>query len=372
MGGLLDGGGAGGPDELRSIVARAGRRRLRLAGIVGAAALAAGGGIGYGISSATSGGSTQQIVATSPQSGTPGGQGGYTAPNVGAPSGANSSIATPGPFQYKKLFTRHAGSIDIRGFTISIPTPLPYEGAATCIAGTRFQAEVSTPNMVAFAGGFLNGSHADGPILSTETSVAGVSESDPTAIVIINTSPDVGLVKMLFGANETDQMAPVEGWSALAAPWTGGKTQVYGSLEAFDRSGHVLSTMAIPSATPGIPPLAGGASTVPAAGGGTASSGSGSSGAGSSGAASSGTGSAGPAVSVSPATATSPPATVASPPASVAPATVVPCRVPPQPGPTPTPRIQCPSSTTANRATYACPALPPATTPTTLKSGSGS
>jgi len=380
MGGLLEGGGAGGPDELRSIVARAGRRRLRLAGIVGAAALAAGGGIGYGISSAASGGSTQQIVATSPQSGTPGGKGAYTAPNVGAPAGANSSIAAPGPSQYKKLFTRHVGSIDIRGFTISMPTPLPYEGAATCLAqGTRFQAEVSTPNMVAFAGGLLypssSGVGSDSPIFSAEPWLAGVSEGDPTAIIVAQTTSNVALLKMDFSVGGTDQMAPVEGWSALAAPWPGGKVVSYGTLTAFDHSGHVLSTMAIPSATPGVPPLPGGAGTVHSAGGGTASSRTGSSGAGSSGAASSGTassgsGSTGPAVSASPATATvSPPAIVTSPPASLAPAAVFPCKVPPQPGPNP---IPCPPLKTSNGATYACPALPPANTTTTApRSGSG-
>ncbi len=352
IGGLLDGAGAGGADELRSIVARAGRRRLRLAGIVGAVALAAGGGIGYGVSSATGDGSTQQIVATSPQSGTPGGQGGYTAPNAGAASGTSPSIATVGPSQYKKLFTRHVGSIDIRAFADSTPTPLPYAASGvTCFGqGARLSAEVSTPNMVGIIGGFTYGSSSSGgPILSAEPWLAGVSEGDPTAIVIVNTSSEVALVKMQFGVGGTDQMAPVEGWSALAAPWPGGKVVNYGTLTAFDHAGHVLSTASVPSLMMTSPPLPGSSGTVHAAGGGT-----GVSGTASSGAASSGTGSVGPAVSVSPANATSPP--------------VLPCQVPPQPGPTPFP---CPPATTANGATYACPALPPTTTPTTLKSGSG-
>ena len=374
MKGLLDGGRTGGPDELRSIVARAGRRRFRLAGIVGAVALAAGGGVGYGVSSATSDGSTQQIVATSPQSGTPGGQGGYTAPSVGAPAGANSSIATIGPSQYKRLFTRHVGSIDIRAFADSTPTPLPYAArGVTCFGqGARLSAEVSTPNMVAIIGGFTYGSSSapssEGPVLSAEPWLAGVSEADPTAFVVVNTSWNVGLVKMDFAVGGADQMTPIGGWSILAAPWPGDTVVSYGTLTAFDHAGHLLSAASVPSLMRTIPPSSGSSGSS-----GTGSSGAGSSGTGSPGSGSSGTASTGSGVSESPATATSPPASIASPPASVVPATVFPCQGPPrQPPPTPSPLPKCAPSTIANGATYACPALTPEnTTTTTPKSGSG-
>jgi hypothetical protein len=377
MGGLLDGDARGGPDELRSIVARAGRARARIGAVAAAVALAAGGGIGYGIASAASGGTGSQLVATSPPSGT---SGPSAANGAASPSFAGSGAAVLQPIRFDSLFTRQVGSIDIRGFLISEPNPLPAEGIAGCgVGAVRFQAEVSTPHMVGVAPGFVYQDSTTGAILFSQPTVIGVQEGDPTAVVVAYTSSDVALVKMAFTGGSSDQMAPAKGWSALVAPFPAGastRDTNYGTLTALDHSGHVLSEVKVQVAPK--PPLQG------VSGSGSGSSGSGSispgtvhASGGGSGVASSGSSAAGSgAVSSPPASVGSPPASVVNPPESV-PNPVspsYPCKVTPVPTPTPVPLPPCPQQTTVNGVTYAysCPAQPPVNGPTTpSKAGSG-
>lgn len=375
MGGLLEGAGSGGPDELRSIVSRAGRRRARFAAIAAGLALGAGGGIGYGVASATGGGSGQQIVATAPVSGPVKGSAGSSAtPALETPGAAGPSAAVFQPSQYKRLFTRQAGSIDIRGFLFTFPNPLPYQGVATCeLGGSRFQAEVSTPNMVGIAQGFLYQNSTSGPIIATQPSIVGQAEGDPTLVVIADTAPNVTQVRMQFTGGSTDQMEPVQGWAALAAPFPGGtsgqSTTSYGTLTAYDHAGHEVARVDVELAPKPAAPLSPGVGARSGGSSGAGSSGGGSSGSGSSGSGSSGSGSSSPG-SVHAAGGS---ATVGGASAPAQGSVAYPC-ITGGPIPTPSTLPPCRPLTTVSGGAnaYACPALPPAKSNTSSPSpGSG-
>lgn len=327
MGGLLDGGGAVGPDELRTIVSRAGRRRARLAAAAAGLALAAGGGIGYGVASATGGGSGQQIVATAPVSGPAGPSAAY-----GAAAGTPIAVS-----ELQSLFTRQVGSIDIRGFLTSFPSPLPYQGMYACgFGGPGFQAEVSTPHMVGIVSGFGYQNSAAGPIGYSQPTLIGRPEGDPTLVVVVYTSSNVARVEMNLASGSSDQMAPVQGWSALAARTGGGTSSAGfpdGSVIAYDHTGKVLQSVNFAEIKPVIPPSrSGGVTGSGIAGSGTVHA-------------------AGGAVSSPPVTKSSSPSPTSSGTTSEAPANIAyPCRVPPGPASPPT----CAPPTTVRGANYAC------------------
>jgi len=247
MGGLLGDGDVSGSDDLHAIVARAGRRmRWRAAALAGVVAVAAGGGVGYAVS--TTGGSARQVVATSPASGS------STRASSQAPSGAQiaggPSAALPEPNRFTRLFTRQANGIDIRGYLVATPLmmPLSSAGSTECgTAGSHFQAEVSTPDMVATAGSGFVVQQLGSMILSEQTTVVGDAEGDPVAVVVLQTNSAVSKVRMDFTGGATDEMTPVQGWAVLAAPaaWfqSGKVTQeTVGTLTALDSSGHSLAT----------------------------------------------------------------------------------------------------------------------------------
>lgn len=379
MGELLSGaGGGGGPDELRTIVSRAGRTRTRVAAVAAGLALAAGGGLGYGISSATSGGSRQQIVATAPQSAgaSPSGASGIDSPS-GGPAVAVPSPSIAQPLKYQKVFTRQVGSVDIRGFLQPMPA-VPYGVPAICVgrgSGTRFQAEVSTPGMVGIVSGLeYQQSFVGGPIEFTQPQVVGIEEGDPVAVVVAHTTSDVAQVRMDFAGHGSDQMAPVQGWSALATPYPGGTfttPAIFGTLTALDKAGRTLAQQTVEVAPRPLPavPMNPGKSAPNGSGSGSGSPGSGSVGSGTAGSGTAGSGTAGSGTagsgsgsvsggSTSSGTATSPPASssppvsVVSPPATtpqttpgkgIPPGTTVyPCEVTPLPAQVP------PASTSAN------------------------
>ena len=342
---LLSGAGAPGPDELRSIVSRAGRTRTRFAAIAAGLALAAGGGLGYGVSSAVSSGSGQQIVATAPQggsAGSPAAPAGGTSSAIGGSSIASPNAPVVAPSHLQKLFTRQVGSIDIRGFLQSMPVASPLGVPAICVPGgwARFQAEVSTPAMVGIVSGFEYLESTSGPIQYTQPEIVGVAEGGPVAVVVAYTSASVAQVRMEFAGGGSDEMAPVQGWSALVEPYpTGASTTptTFGTLAALDKSGHTLATQSVDAGPrpllPGVgqPPTG----SVHAANGGvvgntssgSASSGTGSSGSGSSGSGSSGSGSSGSGSS----SGSSPPASTVPPGGTVYPCKVTPLPAQPQP-----------------------------------------
>lgn len=351
MGDLLGGGdvaGGGGPDELRAIVAKAGRRMwLRAAAVAGAVAIAAGGGVGYAV--ATTGGSPKQIVATTPLAGgnTYGSAASPAAPGESSSEAAGgASYAVPGAGPFTKLFTRRANGVDVRAFVVPLRVMMPLGstgGAAVpqCGMVSRLQVELSTPAMVALAGGggFL-GQQTGSTVVDVTPAIVGEAEGDPVAVLVVLTDSTVAKVRMDFAGGTSDEMAPHQGWSALVAPasWyqSQGKTTPtnLGTLTAFDSSGRTVDTRAI-IWPPGATPAAGGSSgsSTPGAGSG-------------SGTVSSGTATVGPAGT-----------------AATSPAFANPC-----PDPTP-----CPPPSTADGAVYACPtpAPLPAVTPATTSPAKG-
>lgn len=218
-----------GPDELRAIVSRASKRRWRTVGVAAVVALAAGGGIGYGLSD--HGGGLQTVVAGSPSSGS----------NVSSGAAAGS-LAMPG-FSQKltRLFVRDANGVTIRGYRPTVQPPVPASG---CYLASQFLAEASTRYAVGQVFGVAYPGHSSS-IQGVEAGVVGVAEQDPVYVVTVNTSPGVTEVKMSFTHGGTDQMAPVQSWAALAAGPGGNLAGSVGTLQALGAGGRVLQTMTV-------------------------------------------------------------------------------------------------------------------------------
>jgi hypothetical protein len=248
-----------GANELRAIVARAQRRRWRV-GVAGlAAALAIGGGVGYALSNHHSSG---QSVATSPESGSKAGSSspaGQSGPAAG--SGRSSSSSSTGaassaalyPERLQPLFTRTAGSVDVRGFLLSSSIKLPqgYAMPSCAITGPRFEAEVSTTKMV---GTVVAGYAAPDPaqtLSDVSASIVGVAEGDPILVVTADAGKGVAQVKVTgFAGGGTDSMAPVGGWVALAGPTTTTSPSTIspvkvGTISALSGSGQVLASESV-------------------------------------------------------------------------------------------------------------------------------
>jgi len=302
MSGLLGGGEPGdtgaAPEDLRAIVAKAGRRmRLRAGALAGAVAIVAGSGVGYAVS--TTGGSGPQVVATSQGAGSR---------SASSPSGASqvsgaAAFPLPEAAKFSRLFNRQANGVDIRAFVVSSPgiqPLLPASGAAapSCMTMSRLQAELSTPDMVATVGGggFVN-QQSGAAVVDVEPAIVGEAEGDPVAVVVVMTGPTVAKVRMSFTGGATDEMTPREGWSVLAAPasWfqagSGATTTQLGTLTVSDSRGRTVESRALtwppaPVPVPGVVPGSGGS---PGSGTGTGGAGSAGSGTVSSGTAVSGT-----------------------------------------------------------------------------------
>jgi len=289
MSGLLGGGEPGdtgaAPEDLRAIVAKAGRRmRLRAGALAGAVAIVAGSGVGYAVS--TTGGSGPQVVATSQGAGSR---------SASSPSGASqvsgaAAYPLPEAAKFSRLFNRQANGVDIRAFVVSSPgiqPLLPASGAAapSCMTMSRLQAELSTPVMVATAGGggFVN-QQSGAAVVDVEPAIVGEAEGDPVAVVVVMTGPTVAKVRMSFTGGATDEMTPREGWSVLAAPasWfqagSGATTTQIGTLTATDSRGRTVEsrTLTWPPAPVPVPGVVGGSGGSPGSGtGGVGSTGSG-------------------------------------------------------------------------------------------------
>jgi hypothetical protein len=277
-----------GPDDLRAIVARADRRRLRVtaAGVV--AALAVGAGIGYGVSNHGSG--ALQTASSSSSTSLPTANGptvnGQTG-NGSSASGAASSggVATaPAPeglpavgySTLTSLFHRTTKGITIRGF-LSEFAPPPVGLLPRCTLyplGSTFRGEVSTAKMVGLVDGGVSWTASSSSVETVDAQVLGVAEGDPTAVVTVGTSSAVARVHMAFAGGGSDEMVPVRGWAALAAPapalagaaMSGAVNSKVGVLTAYNAAGHTLSTSSVtlgyftpgPLPTPPLPsPLCG-------------------------------------------------------------------------------------------------------------------
>ena len=247
MGDLLGGDPVPGADELRGIVARARRHHRRVAGLGMAVTLAVGAAAGLVVArppgrvTATTAGSTS---AASAQSST---RSGAASPS-GSSSGSAAIVAPPqGPLVLTALFTRTTGAVTIRGFAGSYQ-PSGVEALPACgyFGGPRFQAELSTAKMVGDAYDRANPDRSK-PLSAVAATVVGEMEHDPTVSVTAATGSTVAAVRMAFAGGGTDEMAPVQGWVSLAAPYSGqvGSTTPLGTLTAVGASGQVLATTTV-------------------------------------------------------------------------------------------------------------------------------
>jgi hypothetical protein len=243
-----------GRDELRAIVARAGRKRWAMAGGAATLALALGLGIGFATagnnppaSQTAAGGPASGQNATSGQNPTSGG-----APSIGGGSGNSSGSVSylnpiaPATSRYTRVFTRTAGDVTIRGFLVTFPQIMGVP-AGCQLGGSHLQVEVSTPRMVGIVGGGLVGTDRSQSLSGVSSEVVGTAEGDPTTVLIAATGSAVAKVTMSFAGEGTDSMAPVNGWVALAAP--AGRALSYGSnlgtVTERDSAGKVISSQAV-------------------------------------------------------------------------------------------------------------------------------
>ena len=262
-----------GPDELRAIVAKAKRRWWGL--IVGPLAVALAGGLGIGYAVSNHGASHAQNVATESPAAS-----GNAATSAGVSSSSQSSSpayvgSSEGTAKFTPLFTRTVGDIDIRGFEIPGPK-LPVPAAppqCTITIGPRFEAEVSTPKMVGVASSgffYLGGASPSTSALSdVQASVLGVAEGEPVVVITAQVGRNVASVRETgFSGGASDEMAPVQGWVALAGPTAAPsaaapqKAVKLGTITALDASGKVLATQTVTNTSFGFygGPLTGSAS----------------------------------------------------------------------------------------------------------------
>jgi hypothetical protein len=248
----LAGGPGGGTDELRRIVERAGRRRWRAVGAGAAAALVLGAGVGYAVSNAGSSGQTVLSAGQSSSSTTlpAGGASAALSPEVGGGVANTAPYPLGKPESLKRLFVRTTGDITIRGFQSTLVVEPAMAGACGLVPSpSQFLAEVSTPDMVgtagtAFAPYVASSSHRTA-LQETYAEQLGTAEGDPTIVVLIKTSPEVTNVAVKFAGEKADSMAPVEGWSALAASGVVPQSGQVATVTATGSSGANLGTMKV-------------------------------------------------------------------------------------------------------------------------------
>ena len=252
-----------GSDELRAIVARAGRKRWAMAGVAATLALALGLGVGYAASNQSGSPSQTQTAspasaqntpanASAPAGASPGSSSGSSASSSSASSPASSSGSSaatplsPSTSRFTRLFTRTAGGVTIRGFLVASPRILGLP-AGCDLSGARLQVEVSTARMVGTAGSGLGGVDRSQPVSAISSEVVGSAEGAPTAVVAAATGAGVARVSVSFAGGTSDAMAPVDGWVALAAPVPGSVANGsnVGTLTGRDSAGKVLTSRAL-------------------------------------------------------------------------------------------------------------------------------
>jgi hypothetical protein len=396
-----------GPAELRAIVARASRKRWVTVGVATTLALGLGLGVGFGTSDHSSPATQTASAPQSAAGATTGTGSNAVSPGTGtefatngiAPFGASTLHLTP-------LFTRSAGGVpggvNMRAFLVSYPT-VSGQPAACNLQGSRLQVEVSTAKMVGVVAGGMLGVDAAQPASGISSQVIGTAEGNPVAVVTAATGSGVAQVSMSFSNGTRDQMAPIRGWVALAAPVSSRLSygQALGTLTERTATGKVIKSetlqlgvqsgvaVKVPCSLPctGVLPQRAGASTGSnAVGSGSASgtaSGSGTdSGSGSGTASGSGTGTASTATANSGSgtsgSANSGTRAAAGTPTAVQACPPVPCSslpgVPVPPATTqgaPSRAVPPVAVTGSGQATYACPLHPSAAPATAAGAGAG-
>jgi hypothetical protein len=233
-----------GQDELRAIVARAGRRRWRVLGAGVAAALVAGGAIGGAVGYSASNHSKGSVqTASSPAASASGSKGAVTQPGF-APAtlpGMNAAYPLSAP-QLTALFFRTANGVTIRAYKTRTPVPLPVAGCQGVIPTMQgVHAELSTSRAVGVADSYASGRGG----MALSPSVFGQAEGSPDAAVIVFSPSDVATVKMAFTGGAVDQMRPVGGWAVLAGPVAPTSKVNLGVLTSYAASGKQLSSTTV-------------------------------------------------------------------------------------------------------------------------------
>jgi hypothetical protein len=253
-----------GAEELRAIVARAQRRRWRV-GVGGlTAALLIGGGVGYAVSNHHTSAQSVTTAAASGAKASPSARSAEASGPLisGGQSGSSSSGSVFAPAMFPErlqpLFTRTAGSVDIRGFLLTSTVKMP-QGYATpsCeIYGPRFEAEVSTPKMVGTAVSGFASPDPTKALSDVNATILGVAEGDPTLVVTAYAGKGVAEVRETgFTGGATDTMVPVGGWVALAGPTAASQASIasplkVGTITALNASGQVLYSQTVTAPTP--------------------------------------------------------------------------------------------------------------------------
>jgi hypothetical protein len=144
------------------------------------------------------------------------------------------------------LFTRAAGDVTIRGFLLNFPQ-ISGVPASCGVQGAHLQVEVSSADMVGVVGTGPMGVDRAQPASAIWSEVVGTAEGAPTAVVTAATGPSVAQVSMSFPDKTSDQMAPVQGWVALAAPVSSTLTsgQTLGTLTELRANGTVVASQTV-------------------------------------------------------------------------------------------------------------------------------
>jgi len=86
--------------------------------------------------------------------------------------------------------------------------------------------------------------------LAVETSRVFEGRTGNLAILVGRAVPGVGRVRAVFEGGAADEMAPVQGWFALAGPWTSGPASVWAIGTAGASTGSVVVPDTPPPGTP--------------------------------------------------------------------------------------------------------------------------
>jgi hypothetical protein len=237
-----------GPDELRAIVSRAGRKRWGTAAVAATLALGLGLGVGFATSGSSSPATQTATGGAAPTeangaAGAPNPATGSAFPSYGGTSATAPTSAAP---HLNKLFTRTTGGVTIRAFLLNFPkiSGLP----ASCgVQGAHLQVEVSSASMVGIVGGGPTAVDRAQSASGIWSEVVGTAEGTPTVIVTAATGPGVTEVSMSFPGRATDQMAPVGGWVALAAPVSSAPSygQTLGTLSERRANGTLVASQTV-------------------------------------------------------------------------------------------------------------------------------
>lgn len=106
-------------------------------------------------------------------------------------------------------------------------------------------AELSNKAMVGMAVLPLGGNNSTGSLEGVSTSIIGVPEGSPVAVVDVRAGPGVARAVAVFSGGKSDSMAPVGGFAVLAAPVPASSSpysgQSIGTLQLLSANGAVVA-----------------------------------------------------------------------------------------------------------------------------------